>query len=226
MKRLIKSILTVAAITALSLSATARTSYRGFVDIDPTIAISYSSLSFSDGAEYLSEYYSLYKKPADFGINVTSTHGVQLNRHFFVGAGLGLMMQFSSGTRNGDFDSKYDSETELSLSAPVFAAFRWDMDIAAKVTPFVSCKLGYIVKINKSGTINIVDEEGHRYGPPSLADGGFYYQPTLGVRFRMNRNLGFNLGLTLYPSYFKATDYNDSASYTRLNFGLNLGLDF
>ena len=226
MKRLIKSILTIAAIAAISLSATARTSYRGLVDIDPTIAISYSSVNPSEC--------TLYDKPADFNVMFTTTHGVQLNRHFFIGAGAGFILGTSDGKARRINPSQPDSETatELNLYVPAFVAARWDWNIAAKVSPFVSCKLGYSLGVAENGSYNVVGPDG--YGVGALeANSGFFYQPTVGVRFRLHHHVGLNLGLTLYPSYYK-TDVDDggqygkgfSATYSRLNFGLNLGIDF
>lgn len=226
MKQLFKSIIAIAAIAAMSFTASARTSYRGFVSFDPALAISYSSVSPSDLS------ISSDAKATMFAGEVSTTHGVQINRHVFVGAGVGI--QFScnrSDYYSTDIQIMMDGD-EYTFNVPIYVAARYDLDIARKVTPFVSCKLGYSLGIPVNGVYNIIGSSGD-----SLSDNGLYFQPTIGIRFRVGHHFGINLGLTLYPSYYKTTDYSEliynndvltdiQATYHRYNFGLNIGFDF
>lgn len=109
MKLSLKAILAVAAIATMTLTSSARTSYRGFLDIDPTIAISYSSVKPSE--------LSLSEKPNDLAVAFSTTHGVQISRRFFIGLGAGFIMAKSS--IDGSYLSYSDErESELSLYVP------------------------------------------------------------------------------------------------------------
>ena len=221
MKQLFKSIIAFAAIVAMSFTVSARTSYRGFVDFDPTIAVSYSSVSPSD--------LKLDYKPADLSILFSTTHGVQINRHFFVGAGAGFRLGKTttepSEKGGGNIE---DGSFELNLYVPVYLAARYDLNIVRKVSPFISFKAGYLYGISEYGEYNIPGSSGE-----SLADSGFFFQPTVGVRIRLHHHVGLNRGLTLFPMKYKteensySSNYSDiRASYTRYNLGLNIGIDF
>ena len=221
MKQLFKSIIAFAAIVAMSFTVSARTSYRGFVDFDPTIAVSYSSVSPSD--------LKLDYKPADLSILFSTTHGVQINRHFFVCAGAGFILGKTttepSEKGGGNIE---DGSFELNLYVPVYLAARYDLNIVRKVSPFISFKAGYLYGISEYGEYNIPGSSGE-----SLADSGFFFQPTVGVRIRLHHHVGLNLGLTLFPMKYKteensySSNYSDiRASYTRYNLGLNIGIDF
>ena len=148
MKQLFKSIIAFAAIVAMSFTVSARTSYRGFVDFDPTIAVSYSSVSPSD--------LKLDYKPADLSILFSTTHGVQINRHFFVGAGAGFILGKTttepSEKGGGNIE---DGSFELNLYVPVYLAARYDLNIVRKVSPFISFKAGYLYGISEYGEYNI-----------------------------------------------------------------------
>lgn len=221
MNKSIKTLLAFAAIAAMSLTASARTSYRGFVDFDPSIAVSYSSVSPSE--------LKLEEKPADLSILFSTTHGVQLNRHFFVGAGAGFILGKTS--IDDPYEDRYgERNSELNLYVPIYLAARYDLNITRKVSPFISFKAGYLYGITNYGEYNIPGSSGD-----SLADSGFFFQPTVGVRIRLHHHVGLNLGLTLFPMKYKTEDNssdNDSnysdirASYTRYNLGLNIGIDF
>ena len=221
MKQLFKSIIAFAAIVAMPFTVSARTSYRGFVDFDPTIAVSYSSVSPSD--------LKLDYKPADLSILFSTTHGVQINRHFFVGAGAGFILGKTttepSEKGGGNIE---DGSFELNLCVPVYLAARYDLNIVRKVSPFISFKAGYLYGISEYGEYNIPGSSGE-----SLADSGFFFQPTVGVRIRLHHHVGLNLGLTLFPMKYKteensySSNYSDiRASYTRYNLGLDIGIDF
>ena len=102
------------------------------------------------------------------------------------------------------------------------------MNIVRKVSPFISFKAGYLYGISEYGEYNIPGSSGE-----SLADSGFFFQPTVGVRIRLHHHVGLNLGLTLFPMKYKteensySSNYSDiRASYTRYNLGLNIGIDF
>lgn len=219
MKRLFKSILTVAAIAAISLSATARTSYRGFVELEPSLAISYTSIRTDIPQP---------SNGADFSFLGTTTHGVQFNRHIFAGAGIGANLV-------GYKDKHGIQQSDMNIMLPLFVAVRWDLDVAAKISPFVSGKIGYNIHLLDGEEYYFGLTEKDEYGATTSEcyfhpANGLFYQVSAGVRFRLRNQIGFNLGLSIYPSQFSVKDSrydgNKLDSFSRLNLGLILGLDF
>ena len=167
--------------------------------------------------------------PCGYTIDIGTTHGAQINRHFFVGAGAGFILGKTttepSEKGGGNIE---DGSFELNLYVPVYLAARYDLNIVRKVSPFISFKAGYLYGISEYGEYNIPGSSGE-----SLADSGFFFQPTVGVRIRLHHHVGLNLGLTLFPMKYKteensySSNYSDiRASYTRYNLGLNIGIDF
>ena len=61
------------------------------------------------------------------GIN--TTHGYQINQHFFVGAGAGIMVNYK--------------KTDI-IGVPIYGDFRYTI-LKSKVTPFFEAKCGYSV---------------------------------------------------------------------------------
>lgn len=95
-----------------SLAAAPKVGYRGFVNI-----------------HYLGGNDGVYYGWNDNGIGISTTHGYQINKHVFVGAGVGVqyhgMQYFESG-----------------VSVPFYADFRFDIGNSS-VTPFIEAKAGY-----------------------------------------------------------------------------------
>lgn len=220
MKKFLKSILVIAAVAAVSLTANARTSYRGFFDLAPSFIVSNTKLN-NPNAEFINS------PKGDFTFLISTTHGVQLNRSFFVGAGFGVNL-------HGD-------NTNDAIWVPVYAAVRWDLNISKKISPFVSCKLGYSFS-SRDGFLEYVDganENSFRNGDTTTKD-GFFYQPTVGVRFRLHHHIGLNVGVTLLPTDYETELWVDTpanefypdgnrteyASFRCLNLGFTIGIEF
>lgn len=236
MNKSIKTLLAFTAIAAMSLTASARTSYRGFVDIIGAYPI--FSTNVNDGFATDNDGQAVW-------INLSTTHGVQLNRHFFIGAGAGLYDLCRFG--------------EITLTQiPIYIAGRADLNISKKCSPFIDLKIGYSANLNNgcfSADIEGVNdytysyENGYEYASPYIsthdpykAFGQFFFQPTIGIRFRLGHHLGLNLGLTYYCQqlkeslniYERGTDgYGNGDFIEQVNLswknnylGLNIGIDF
>ncbi|MDE6480550.1 MAG: hypothetical protein K2L45_09785 [Muribaculaceae bacterium] len=107
--------LTMAATTILIASAREpKSGYRGFVDLDCTIGKAYW-FSSADG---------YYKHEGLLYLGFTTSHGYQINRHAYVGAGFMMSLGFPS------------------LMLPVFADFRYDRSFG-KFTPYGDVRIGY-----------------------------------------------------------------------------------
>lgn len=147
-----------------------------------------SSSSFSSSQRYLVRGYrgfvdgGLYAGGCDSDgesasytrIGFSTTHGAQINRHIFVGGGLGFQFQAS--------DELVDAFNTLM---PIYAAFRSDFS-DRKVSPFASARVGGFVALSSS------DE--------SL--GGSYMNVDFGVRLRrLNMSVGYERMYGTYSTY-------------------------
>ena len=157
--------------------------YRGFVEA----SLGYAMTPFHENDH--NEDVPLNRMMFDF----TTTHGVQINK-VFVGAGTGFLLP-----------DLYC----MAASIPFYVAGRYDFWGKGGINPFVALKIGYVWRIPGTETMGsdlyYEDKEYVEGGltckyenylyEGNIGD-GFYMQPTVGVRFRMGKNTGFNLGLS------------------------------
>ncbi|MDE5844372.1 MAG: hypothetical protein K2N79_08710 [Muribaculaceae bacterium] len=115
MKKVIISFL----LALMTTGITHAVSYRGFANLGSGILI-------EPETDEIHVYFS-----------VNTTHGAQLNRHFFIGAGVNL--------------SLHDGENFYSG----YGAIRYDYDITKKWSPFAEVKLGYQSPIHSYETNSI-----------------------------------------------------------------------
>lgn len=211
MKKTFKAFLVIAAITATALNMSAiKPSYRGFAEA--SIAYGPSSSDYGDDSDALP-------------LNFATSHGLQLNRSFFVGAGLGL----NEIIRNG-------SNTFAQLA--LFLDGRWDLNVAKKVSPFVDLRLGYASNFD-SEDFGVFKSNPYSVGESVSGSGyigqvpcnQFYFQPTVGVRFRLHHHIGLNVGVTYFT--IKRIDViadngiiTDIKTWNRNHIGLIIGVDF
>ena len=223
MKKIFKNFFAVSAITAVSFTASARTSYRGFVDFDPTVSITYGSVSPSE--------LSLYDKPTCFTGLLSTTHGMQINRHLFVGVGVGILFDNLKSKNASGLPDDDQQRSTLDFLFPAFLTVRYDLNVARKISPFVSFKIGYISRLTDEAVFGTSFSNSDYWDVELKSDSGIWFQPTIGVRFRLGHHNGLNLGLTMMPTHYKtdSRSHYDSlteATFSRYNLGLNIGIDF
>lgn len=191
MKKLILTLTVL--LSALSASAQ---HYRGFFDLMTTFPISNSNGTTFDSAGGIS-------------IGGTTSHGVQF-KNLFVGAGAGAMFIPES----------------YNVGLPVFAEARWDFFRGRTINFFVGCKIGGIFNISddKYG-INVDGEKNYHYFEldsdygdytwwGDAGYGNLYFQPSVGMRFRLNNTMGINVTLSYLPMKFnKETTVHEHYSY-------------
>ncbi|MCH5229205.1 MAG: hypothetical protein J1F12_04325 [Muribaculaceae bacterium] len=180
-------------------------SYRGFLEVSGTID---PNQKFPAYPQYLGQFYT--------------THGLQVSEMFFVGIGAGAIVAADGDNSNLHFleDSIYPGLKELASSGgdtefvPIFFDVRWDgfglLNNGSKIVPFVDLKAGY--SLFTRGVPSLYEEyQGYSYKDADLNfyKSGLYMQPTIGMRVRFSRYVGFNIGLTynLLPGKV-ATDYS------------------
>ncbi len=117
-------------------------------------------------------------------LNLSTSHGLQLNRHFFAGAGLNLFyLEYLE-----DENSYY--HTNIILSP--FLNFRYDVDITRKWSPFIDLRVGYNIKT--SGF-----ERGYKSKLSPL-----FISPSIGVRFKLSSKCALNVSLSYIPYSYKS----------------------
>ncbi|MDE7410587.1 MAG: porin family protein [Paramuribaculum sp.] len=161
MKKVIISVL-LAFLTVTSVSAV---SYRGFCELGPGLT--------RGGGESSVEYH------------ISTTHGVQLNSHFFIGAGASYSYS--------EFGEKVFNYLGIE-SVGVYGTVRFDLGVIKKWSPYVSVDLGgKVFEDYDSGDDIDVSK--------------FLFNLNFGVRIRMGRTTGLNLGFKYTPFKVNGSGY-------------------
>lgn len=152
--------------------------YRGFVDVGPSIG------------------------ERGVSLDVTTAHGYQFNKNWFLGGGIGLINIIETS----DYDSYYDSEEWISI--PLFAKVRFDMLSEKSWTFFAEANLGPCYDLEYEGVY-------------------FYGSTMLGVRKRITERIGINMGIgcSVIPSSYYSSKYDDEVEPTA-KFNIKVGVDF
>lgn len=180
-----------------------------------------------------------------FGAGIDTSHGYQINRHFFAGLGVGAQVMMCY--RETDDADRVDAG--MGLHGPIFQIygdFRWDYDLTAKTTPYAGIKMGW----QYVGIERTYDYFYDYYDPlhlrlNSVAQSGFLLMPSVGMRLAIGSKRGLNIGISYnillrrkfrvdYDNYLEYPDgsYVDNEGSILLgptNGGmalLNIGFDF
>lgn len=150
--------------------------YRGFADLGYTFGV----------GDY------------DFGrIEISTTHGYQVNPYFFVGGGVGF--HFMESYKTAGMEYALD-ERKSKVSIPLFADFRGSFS-KRKFAPFVDLKLGYFVTNNDGFYGNI--SAGCRMalkGKPGISLSiGYTYEKLEFQTFDRFTSPGYNMNYTRKP---------------------------
>ena len=184
--------------------------YRGFADFNCGILAQDEYHPYEDSSRLFCHMYG----------SLSTTHGVQFNRHIFVGAGVGVNM---TGFR-----------TDGNPGVNVFGDVRYDLNIANKWSPFFNLKIGYGVRTGR-GECEVEYEDTGYSDSDHVAIKPFFINPSIGVRLRLSSKCGLNFGLGYIPmSLGKVVDEdgnNIDRNYTVKDklkgaLTLNVGVDF
>lgn len=184
-----KKTLIALALTASAFTADAA-SYRGFFDLFGGVCTG-GKTTVNAGDLSVANIRNNYA----FGFNMT--HGCQITPFLYAGLGFGA---FSTVMSAEELNSSYSDETMniSSMDIPLYLDLRYELNIRKKVTPFVDLKLGYQINVDFDSNwsssyynYNTTTELSVR----SRGESGFYFQPSIGLRFRMGKKSGFNLGV-------------------------------
>jgi hypothetical protein len=175
------------AILALSAAAQER-GYRGFIDI-----------TYNKEVNFYEEYSGDNKKDLN-KIEMTYSNGYQFNKHFYLGAGIGLSFP-------ADRDNTF---------IPVFIDTRFYLD-GSNFTPYFSLRGGY--EMCKSG--NYLFKTSNTY---SYKDNPFI-NPSFGVRYRFHKKLAVNANIGYQykkePEYIQSQQYSGNGYHTFTTYKTN-----
>lgn len=173
-----KLVLILSLILVSVVGVKAQGGYRGFVDVGPSIG------------------------ERGVSLDVTTAHGYQFNKNWFLGGGIGLINIIETS----DYDSYYDSEEWISI--PLFAKVRFDMLSEKSWTFFAEANLGPCYDLEYEGVY-------------------FYGSTMLGVRKRITERIGINMGIgcSVIPSSYYSYEYYDEVEPTA-KFNIKVGVDF
>lgn len=173
-----KLVLILSLILVSVVGVKAQGGYRGFVDVGPSIG------------------------ERGVSLDVTTAHGYQFNKNWFLGGGIGLINIIETS----DYYSYYDSEEWISI--PLFAKVRFDMLSEKSWTFFAEANLGPCYDLEYEGVY-------------------FYGSTMLGVRKRITERIGINMGIgcSVIPSSYYSYEYYDEVEPTA-KFNIKVGVDF
>lgn len=137
-----------------------------------------------------------------FGGLFSTAHGCQFTPWFFAGAGFVVNCEWMKSQINEAEDSElFRTSKNHLISIPLFLDVRWDLDVNRKTTPYADLRLGY-----QLGMEGYVTYKAHSVSNPSyVAAGlmkstdGLYVQVSAGVRWKVGKNTGINLGVSFIP---------------------------
>lgn len=205
-----KTLLLLSLMIASVMSVNAQGGYRGFFEVTPNVG----SLGFN--------------------LDITTTHGWQLDDKFYVGLGCGMLNLRELGSyirydlAEGEI-GVYGEDEDVERAIPVFAKFRYDKLGVNKLTPFVEAKLGYCVVCE---------------GAP------LYAGLSVGARYAITERIGLNLGIGVsftpydyetsmrYNARYEVSSWDENYGWwrydyedevkdkTSMNFAVTLGVDF
>lgn len=200
MKKLIISLLTV---ILFSTTASAVT-YRGFVDTGVGV-ISGNNVS------------------SVLELSFSTTHGVQINRHFFVGAGISYLYGYEMS-----YDAESSHRIANSMSLAPYLALRYDVDVAKRWSPFIECRIGK----------NVFSSLDYDYDISNAEFSTLFINPRIGVRLKISSRCAFNFAISYIPynidvtyteQYWSSNSWNTITGDKNLklsNISFNLGFDF
>lgn len=130
-------------------------------------------------------------------IELSTSHGYQINPYVFVGGGLGI--------------SYYHSPDLWTM--PIFINARGTL-LDGPISPYLDLKIGYAVGLTSN-------DFGEYYGRVTGSMSGFYFSPSIGCRFnKFTVSAGYEL-----MNYTLSNDY-DSEGFSSGGFSFKIGMEF
>ncbi|MDR1200818.1 MAG: hypothetical protein LBL58_04180 [Tannerellaceae bacterium] len=186
--------------------------YRGFFDAGYTVAMGESSTN---------------------RIEITTSHGYQINPSIFVGVGFGVNLYSNGfykdsiargykpgGHKDVVFQGNENSVDSLNISAtlPIFADVRYNFMTEGQIIPFAGLKAGYSLGLastkkedyNESGVL-IRTTTATR-----VESVGFYVAPSIGAKYVISPLLALNFSIAYSMQMFDSSHIDDVSSPKKL----------
>ncbi|MDR3142790.1 MAG: hypothetical protein LBU37_13845 [Tannerellaceae bacterium] len=178
-------------------------------------------------------------------IEVTTSHGYQINPSLFVGLGLGANLYsdglyknsvYVSDTIGGPKDvmmEKVDS-LNISITLPIFVDVRYNFITEGQIIPFAGLKTGYSMGLASTKLYEVVENKERFRTETKVASVGFYVAPSIGAKYVVSSSFALNLSLgytmQMFDLSYKGTKGGQRVTntYKKNNGGINIkiGLEF
>lgn len=194
--------------------------YRGMFEIGGGPVFANETIRTSTG--------QFKNKQTSFGGIFSTEHGCQIIPWLFAGAGVGVICDWIKVPEKDieDAGSYYSSKKNL-ITIPLFMDVRWDLDVNKKITPYADIRLGYQLGMEGLATYkatSVTNPSVITTGLMKTAD-GMFVQATAGVRWKVAKNTGINLGISFIPFLKRKIMLESTIRGNRSLLLLNAGID-
>ena len=194
MKKILMIIVVVFIVVAMAQAKEPHKGYRGFIEWDTSLG----------KADWWSSADGVDERGALLFMGLATSHGFQINRHAYVGAGLML------------------SIGNPCMMLPVFGDFRYDVKLG-KFTPYADCRLGY--SISDGGGVYFSPMIGYRFNWGRKTNFNIGIGMTLCGQTSEKYEAKFYEGETPDDSFYVISYVGKEHLYYP-RFSLRLGIDF
>ena len=158
----------------------------------------------------------------------STAHGCQFTSCLFAGAGFGINCEWlKSQKTETDGSEIFRTSKNHLISIPLFLDVRWDLDVNRKITPYADLRLGYQLGMEGFAIYKARSVSNPSYiaaGTMKSTD-GLYVQASAGVRWKVGKNTGVNLGVSFIPFMRREILIGGQCFGNRSLLLINVGID-
>jgi small nuclear ribonucleoprotein (snRNP)-like protein len=176
-------------------------------------------------------------------IEVSTSHGYQINPSLFVGLGFGANLYsdgfyknsiYTNDSIGGPKDVMMKKADSLNISAtlPIFVDIRYNFIPEGQIIPFAGLKAGYSMGLAKTELYEESDAEKRMKTETKVASVGFYVSPSIGAKYVVSPTFALNLSLgytmQMFDLSYRDTKNGVTNTYKKNNGGISIkiGLEF
>ncbi|WP_280744704.1 MULTISPECIES: hypothetical protein [unclassified Parabacteroides] len=165
-------------------------------------------------------------------IEVTTSHGYQVNPSFFIGVGVGVNLYSDGLHYKGKHIENVDT-FNIATTIPIFADLRYNFLESGKAIPFIGLKAGYSIGFSDSEfTSSGTDGSTKKTTETKMEGVGFYLAPSVGIKyfvspsFALNFSLGYTAQMFDYTYMFDGDPNIYSKSKNNGGISIKVGVEF
>jgi small nuclear ribonucleoprotein (snRNP)-like protein len=176
-------------------------------------------------------------------IEVSTSHGYQINSSLFVGLGFGANLYSDGFYKNStytndsiggpkDVMAKAADSLNISATLPIFVDIRYNFIPEGQIIPFVGLKAGYSMGLASTKLYEESQEEKRMKTETKVASVGFYVSPFIGAKYVISQTFALNLSLgytmQMFDLSYRDTKNNVTNTYKKNNGGISIkiGIEF